>query len=102
MSGPALSVVPKTGGNTVKGSVYLAGVSERDGRQQLHRPNCRHAGLGTPGRLLKLWDFTGGHGRTDQEGSALVLPEPAQSGIALIGAGMFANRNAGDAYEMDL
>jgi hypothetical protein len=27
VSGPMLSVVPKTGGNTVKGSVYLAGVS---------------------------------------------------------------------------
>src|SRR5215212_2595074 len=61
VSGPTLSVVPKTGGNSLHGSVFLAGV----GQQMVdnnYTPELQAAGLGTPGRLLKLWDYTGGLG----------------------------------------
>ena len=74
VGGPALNVVPKTGGNTVKGSVYLSGVT-----QQLHRrPQgsrpvdawLHHEGVGLQRR----------RGRTDQEGSVVVLLHLARRG----------------------
>ena len=36
VGGPALNIVPKTGGNTVKGSFYAVGRHEGDDRHQLH------------------------------------------------------------------
>ena len=43
VGGPAMSVVPKAGGNTVKGTFYVASVTEGMVGQQLHRrvENCR-------------------------------------------------------------
>ena len=59
VSGPSLSVVPKTGGNSLRGSLFLAGVSEG-----MVGSNYRTAGGGSrhAGRLLKLWDYTAGIG----------------------------------------
>ena len=104
VSGPTLSVVPKTGGNTVKGSIYVAGVGERFvGRN--YTPELRAAGLGVPGRLLKLWDFTGGVGGPIKRDRLWYFLNLRNQGSHSTVAGMFANKNAGDAtkwlYEPD-
>ena len=36
VGGPALNIVPKTGGNSIKGSFYASGVTKGHDRQQLH------------------------------------------------------------------
>jgi hypothetical protein len=61
VGGPTLSIVPKSGGNTIKGSFYAAGVSGRMVGSNYGNA-LKVAGLATPGKLLKLWDVTGGLG----------------------------------------
>jgi hypothetical protein len=101
VSGPTLSVVPKTGGNSVRGSVFLAGVGREHGGQQLHAGTAgrrpRHAGT-----LDETVGLHRGHRRTDQEGPALVLPEPAQPGGALVGLGHVRQQERRRSGEVDL
>jgi hypothetical protein len=104
VGGPAMSIVPRTGGNTFKGSGYFAGVSEgMVGSNYTDR--VRTAGLSTPGQLLKLWDVNLGlggpilrdrlwfYGTYRDEGSYRSIP------------GIYPNLNAGDStkwtYEPD-
>src|SRR6185436_11235034 len=58
VGGPTLSIVPKSGGNQVKGAVYLSGVS----KGMVGDNFTEGQGLSVPGKLLKQWDFTGGFG----------------------------------------
>ena len=61
VGGPTLSIVPKSGGNTVAGQIYLSGVSKAMVGSNFSE-ELRTAGLSVPGKLLKQWDFTGGVG----------------------------------------
>ena len=47
--GPALSGVPKTGGNTFRGVCLSGRREQRDGGQQLHRRSCRLPASARPG-----------------------------------------------------
>src|SRR5207245_10340988 len=51
VGGPTLSIVPKTGGNTVKGSVYLSGVT-KGMVGSTYRTDLQHRGLTAPNGLL--------------------------------------------------
>ena len=61
VGGPVMNIVPKTGGNTIKGNVYLAGVSGGMVGSN-YTQELKDRGLRTPGDLLKLWDFSGSVG----------------------------------------
>src|SRR5262245_11228640 len=61
VGGPTISVVPKTGGNTIKGQLYLSGVPNGWVGNN-YSDALRTAGLTTPGKLIKQWDFNGGIG----------------------------------------
>src|SRR4029079_6489733 len=61
VGGPSLSIIPKSGGNTLKGAAYLTGVSEGMVGSN-YTEDLKLAGLTTPGKLLKQWDFTFGIG----------------------------------------
>jgi hypothetical protein len=61
VGGPTLSIVPRSGGNTMSGQAYLSGVS-RGMVGDNYSDALRTAGLQTPGKLIKQWDFTGGVG----------------------------------------
>ena len=61
VGGPTMSIVPKTGGNTFKGSFYTAAVSEGMVGDN-YTDELKAAGLTVPGQLLKLWDFSIGVG----------------------------------------
>jgi hypothetical protein len=104
VSGPSLSVVPKTGGNALRGSVFLAGVSE--GMVGTNYTNeLRDAGLVVPGRLLKLWDYTAGIGGPIKKDRLWYFLNLRNQGSHSSVSGMYANRNAGDptkwTYEAD-
>jgi hypothetical protein len=61
VGGPTLSIIPKSGGNTIRGAAYLSGVGGgMIGSNYTDR--LRTAGLTRPGQLLKQWDFTFGIG----------------------------------------
>ena len=95
VGGPTVSIVPKSGGNTVKGQVYLSGVSSGMVGSN-YSPALQAAGLSTPGVLLQQWDYTGGvggpivkdrlwyYGTLRDEGQHRTIP------------GVFPNLNAGD------
>ena len=105
VGGPSMNIVPKTGGNVVRGTFYTAAVGEGMVDSN-YTPELKAAGLTVPGQLQKLWDFSVGvggpiakdrlwfYGITREEGSHRSVP------------GMYANKNAGDAtkwtYEPDL
>src|SRR6185295_13885118 len=54
--GPSLNVVPREGGNTVRGSVYAAGVTSGMVGSN-YTDALRTRGLTVPGELRKVWDF---------------------------------------------
>ena len=69
VSGPALSIVPKTGGNSVKGSVYVAGV--RSGMVGTnYTDELKDDGAERARRAPAVVGFHRRPGRADQEGSA--------------------------------
>src|SRR5262245_4633396 len=61
VGGPTLSIIPRSGGNSVKGAAYLSGVSGGMVGSN-YSDALQAAGLTTPGKLLKQWDFTLGIG----------------------------------------
>jgi hypothetical protein len=61
VGGPTLSIIPKSGGNTIAGNAYLSGVAGGMIGSN-YSDELRAAGLTTPGKLLKQWDFTFGIG----------------------------------------
>ena len=61
VGGPSLSIIPKSGGNTIKGAAYLSGVSKGMVGSN-YSDALQAAGLTTPGVLLRQWDFTFGIG----------------------------------------
>ena len=89
--GPSLNILPREGGNTVRGSFYAAGVTSGMISDFTPKP-----GLSNPGQYRKVWDFNVGVGgpiRQDRlwyYGS--IRDEGSERGVT----GMFANANAGD------
>src|SRR5688572_16022163 len=61
VGGPTLSIVPKSGGNTIAGNIYASGTGGGMVGSN-YSPELQAAGLTTPGTLLKQWDFTFGIG----------------------------------------
>ncbi|MEP7305221.1 MAG: carboxypeptidase-like regulatory domain-containing protein, partial [Acidobacteriota bacterium] len=61
VGGPSMNVVPKTGGNSVKGSVYLSGVTKGMIGSN-YTDDLKARGLSTPGSSTKVWDFNGAVG----------------------------------------
>ena len=105
VGGPTMSIVPKTGGNTVRGIFYGAGVS--GGMVGSNYTDAhRQAGLTVPGKLLELWDYSLGVGGPILRDRLWYYGIYRDEGAYRSVPGMYANRNAGDPtkwlYEPDL
>ena len=61
VGGPSFSIVPKTGGNSLKGSLYASNVT-RGMVGDNYTDDLKARGLQTPGKLYKLWDYNVGLG----------------------------------------
>ena len=97
VGGPAMNIVPKSGGNTHQGpDLPLRRAVELRG-QQLHARNCETAGLVDARRVAQAVGRNLRRRRTDQEGSVVVLRAPIAT-KASTGSipGIFPNLNAGD------
>jgi hypothetical protein len=105
VGGPTMSIVPKTGGNSFKGSFYTAAVSEGMVGDN-YTDELKAAGLTVPGQLLKLWDFSLGVGGPVMKDRVWFYAIAREEGVHRSVPGMWANKNAGDAtkwtYEPDL
>jgi hypothetical protein len=105
VGGPTMSIVPRTGGNAMKGIFYVAGVSSGMVGSN-YTEELRAAGLSAPGQLLKLWDYSLGVGGPIKRDRLWYYAIFRDEGAYRSVPGMYANKNAGDptkwTYEPDL
>ena len=95
VGGPSLSIIPKSGGNTLKGAAYLSGVSKGMVSSN-YSPELQALGLTTPGKLLKQWDFTGGVGGPIVKDRVWYYVTARDEGQHRTIPNVFPNLNAGD------
>jgi hypothetical protein len=95
VGGPTLSIVPKSGGNTTSGQIYLSGVTEGMVGSN-YSEELRAQGLSTPGQLIKQWDFTGGVGGPIRQDRIWYYATARDVGQHRSIPGIFPNLNAGD------
>ena len=93
--GPSLNIVPKEGGNSVRGSFYTAGVTEGMIGSN-YSEELRTRGLTTPGETRKVWDFNLGVGGPIKADRVWYFFTFRDEGSERSVPGMFANANAGD------
>src|SRR5262247_2068505 len=95
VGGPSLSIIPKSGGNTISGNAYLSGVGGGMVRRN-YSPELQAAGLQTPGKLLKQWDFTYGMGGPIIKDRLWYRVAARDEGQHRTIPNVFPNLNAGD------
>src|SRR6185436_16041875 len=95
VGGPSFSIVPKTGGNTIKGSLYASNVTSGMVGNN-YTQDLIDRGLTTPGALQKLWDYNVGLGGPIKKDRIWFFAQFRDEGSHRTVPGMFANANAGD------
>jgi hypothetical protein len=95
VGGPSFSIVPKTGGNSFKGSVYQSNVTKAMVGDN-YTSALQTAGLPTPGKLYKLWDTNVGVGGPIKRDRVWFFAQFRDEGSHRTVPGMFANANMGD------
>ena len=95
VGGPSLSIIPKSGGNTISGNAYLSGVGGGMIGSN-YTPALQAAGLTTPGKLLKQWDFTYGMGGPIIKDRLWYRVAARDEGQHRTIPNIFPNLNAGD------
>ena len=104
VGGPSFSIVPKTGGNQIKGSFYQSNVTKGMVGDN-YSAELQARGLTTPGKLFKLWDSNVGLGGPIKKDRVWFFFQFRDQGSHRTIPGMFANRNMGDptkwTYEAD-
>jgi len=92
VGGPTISIVPKTGGNELSGTAYLAGL----GRSLVgdnYTEALQVAGLASPQTLLEVWDYNIGAGGPIRKNRVWVFGNYRDEGSYLTIPGLFANAN---------
>jgi Carboxypeptidase regulatory-like domain len=95
VGGPQFSIVPKTGGNTFKGSGYVSAVTSGMVGNN-YTADLKARGLLTPGALTKLWDYNGAFGGPVKQDRVWFFLQVRDEGSYRTVPGMFANANMGD------
>ena len=95
VGGPSLSIIPRSGGNTIRGASYLSGVGGGMIGSN-YSDALRIAGLTTPGKLLKQWDFTFGIGGPIMKDRLWYYVTARDEGQHRSIPGIFPNLNASD------
>ena len=93
--GPVISIIPKTGGNSVKGTLYTSNITSGmvgDNYSQA----LKDRGLTTPGKLYKLWDYNVAVGGPIKKDRVWFFLQFRDEGSHRTVPGMFANANMGD------
>ena len=93
--GPSLNVLPKEGGNDVRGTFFASGVTGGMVGSN-YTQDLRDRGLTTPGETRKVWDFNLGIGGPVARDRLWYYANLREEGSERTVPGMFANANAGD------
>jgi hypothetical protein len=92
VGGPAINVVPKTGGNQLKGTGYAAGVPSSFVSSN-YTDALKAAGLASPLTILKLWDVDAGVGGPIMKDRIWFFTNYRNEGSWQTVPGIFANQN---------
>ena len=95
VGGPSLSIIPKSGGNTIRGAAYVSGVGGGMVGSN-YTDALRQAGLTTPGKLLKQWDVTFGIGGPIMKDRLWYYVTARDEGQHRSIPNIYPNLNAGD------
>jgi hypothetical protein len=102
--GPSLNVLPKEGGNSVRGTFFITGATDAMIGSN-YTQELKDRGLTTPGETRKVWDFNLGIGGPIKRDRLWYYLNLREEGSERTVPGMFANKNAGDpnkwTYEAD-
>ena len=105
VGGPVMNVVPRTGGNIIKGSLFANGANGAMQGSNFTQA-LRDAGLTVPGDLIKAWDISGALGGPVWKDRLWYFGSVRHQFRENYVGGMFYNLNAGDpskwTYEPDL
>ncbi len=92
VGGPSINVVPKTGGNSFKGSAYGAYVGSGMVSSN-YTPALQAAGLASPLSIIKLWDANAGLGGPIKKDRLWFFINYRDEGSWQTVPGMFVNQN---------
>ena len=105
VGGPAINIIPRTGGNTFRGSMFVANVSEWMVGNNLSQ-DLIDRGLPRSGDLETLWDYNLGIGGPIAQDRLWFFSNLRDQGAYRSIPGMYANKNVGDptkrTFEADL
>lgn len=105
VGGPSINILPRTGGNTLQGTVFVANVSEWMVGDNLSQ-ELIDRGLRRSGNIETLWDYNLGLGGPIARNRLWFFTNLRDQGAYRSIPGMYANKNAGDptkrTYEADL
>ena len=93
--GPSLNVLPREGGNTLRGTFYAAGAGGRMLGNNI-TPELEARNVTAPNRYRKLWDFNVGVGGPILQDRLWFFGTVRNEGSERTVTSMFANANAGD------
>jgi hypothetical protein len=93
--GPSLNILPKEGGNSVRGTFFAAGATG-DMIASNYSQELKDRGLTTPGETRKVWDYNLGIGGPIARDKVWFYANIRDEGGERTVPGMFANANAGD------
>jgi hypothetical protein len=94
-SGLIMNVVPRSGGNTLRGSVFASGTGKGLQSDNL-TASLRAQGATAAAPLTKVYDFSGGLGGPLRKDRAWYFVNAHSGGSTKESASVFYNRNAGD------
>ena len=102
--GPSLNILPKEGGNAIRGTFFATGATGGMIGSN-YSQELQDRGLTTPGELRKAWDYNLGIGGPIAKDRVWFYANIRDEGSERTVPGMFANKNAGDpskwTYEAD-
>ena len=90
-----MNIVPKTGGNTVQGSLYFSGSGERF-QSSNYTDALKAAGLPVATPLTKIYDLSGAVGGPISKDRVWYFVSGRTQGNTRVNANQFYNLNAGD------
>ena len=90
-----MNIVPKTGGNTISGSVYFSGTGEKLQADNFTQ-ELKDAGLAAPTPFTKVYDLNGAFGGPIKKDRVWYFVNARTQGSTSTIASIYYNQNAGD------
>ena len=94
-AGLVMNIVPKTGGNTIQGSIFFSGTGESLQSDNFTQA-IRDAGLQAPTPFTKVYDLNGAFGGPIKKDRVWYFVNVRTQGSTRTVANTFYNKNAGD------